>query len=46
MKWIDVNNKVKHREYSREVSDKSQCLLRNSNWLYKLFRNMLMYGYD
>ena len=22
MKWIDVSNKVKHRKYSREVSDK------------------------
>ena len=27
MKWIDVSNKVKHREYRWEVSDKSQCLL-------------------
>ena len=25
MKWVDVTNKVKHREYSREVSDKRQC---------------------
>ena len=24
MKWIDVSYKVKHREYSRKVSDKSQ----------------------
>ena len=22
MKWVDVSNKVKHREYSREVSNK------------------------
>ena len=28
-KWINVSNEVKHREYSREISDKSQCLMRN-----------------
>ena len=32
MKRIDVSNKVKYREYSREVSDKSQCSSRKYNY--------------
>ena len=35
---MDVSNKVKHREYCREVTDKSQCSLRKYNYCRNTFK--------